>query len=397
VKERFPTARSKALPDADRVARCARVPELGPKLLFLTGGTAMRPLTRVVKSYTHNTVHLITPFDSGGSSAKLRDAFDMLSVGDVRNRLLALADETARGNPEIHELLANRLDVAASQEDLIAELQGMIAGDHPLVAAILEPTRHLIRNHLEWFRERMPAAFDLRGASIGNLVLAGGYLENDRDVVAVISLVARLVRARGVVRPITEASLHLEAELADGSRVVGQHRITGKEHQPLGQRIVDLGLVGPKGSEQVNLGANDSVLDLIREADLICFPLGSFWTSIVANLLPAGVGTAIAEARAPKVFVPNAGEDPEQFGMKIHDCVEVLHRKVCDDVGEDVSLARVLDVVLCDSVGADYGDRLDLDRLAALGVEVLDLPLVTERSETMLDPKPLAEVLLTLA
>ena len=160
---------------------------------------------------------------------------------------------------------------------------------------------------------------------------------------------------------------------------------------------MDLGLVGPKGSEQVNLGANDSVLDLIREADLICFPLGSFWTSIVANLLPAGVGTAIAEARVPKVFVPNAGEDPEQFGMKIHDCVEVLHRKVCDDVREDVSLARVLDVVLCDSVGADYGDRLDLDRLAALGVEVLDLPLVTERSETMLDPKPLAEVLLTLA
>ena len=47
--------------------------------------------------YTHNSTHLITPFDSGGSSASLREAFGMLSVGDLRNRLLALADD---GSPE---------------------------------------------------------------------------------------------------------------------------------------------------------------------------------------------------------------------------------------------------------------------------------------------------------
>jgi len=48
-------------------------------------------------------------------------------------------------------------------------------------------------------------------------------------------------------------------------------------------------------------------------------------------------------------------------------------------------------------VGADYGDRLDLGRLAALGVEILDLPLVTDRNARLLDPVPLAHALLSLA
>ena len=86
------------LPDELRLARARRAPEVGPRILFFSGGTAMRGLSRKLKRYTHNSTHLITPFDSGGSSAKLRDAFDMLSIGDIRNRLVALADETVRGN-----------------------------------------------------------------------------------------------------------------------------------------------------------------------------------------------------------------------------------------------------------------------------------------------------------
>ena len=68
------------------------IPALGPRLVFFTGGTALRDLSRQLTSYTHNSVHLITPFDSGGSSAALRRAFAMPAVGDIRNRLLALAD-----------------------------------------------------------------------------------------------------------------------------------------------------------------------------------------------------------------------------------------------------------------------------------------------------------------
>ena len=78
-------ARTLTCPDMVRVDRCLRLPEYGPKILFFSGGSAIRDLSSVLKNYTHNSVHLITPFDSGGSSAELRRAFDIVSVGDLRN------------------------------------------------------------------------------------------------------------------------------------------------------------------------------------------------------------------------------------------------------------------------------------------------------------------------
>ena len=62
-------ARTLTCPDMVQVDRCLRLPEYGPKILFFSGGSAIRDLSSVLKNYTHNSVHLITPFDSGGSSA----------------------------------------------------------------------------------------------------------------------------------------------------------------------------------------------------------------------------------------------------------------------------------------------------------------------------------------
>jgi hypothetical protein len=79
-------SRTLVCPDMVRVDRCNRLPEYGPKIVFFSGGSAIFDLSNVLKNYTHNSVHLITPFDSGGSSAIIREAFNMLSVGDLRNR-----------------------------------------------------------------------------------------------------------------------------------------------------------------------------------------------------------------------------------------------------------------------------------------------------------------------
>jgi hypothetical protein len=83
---RITVSRTLVCPDMVRVDRCHRLPEYGPKIVFFSGGSAIFDLSSVLKNYTHNSVHLSTPFDSGGSSAKIRQAFNMLSVGDLRNR-----------------------------------------------------------------------------------------------------------------------------------------------------------------------------------------------------------------------------------------------------------------------------------------------------------------------
>ena len=47
-------SRAAIIPDLARVARYQRAPELGPRLLFFGGGTALREVSQVLTDYTHN-------------------------------------------------------------------------------------------------------------------------------------------------------------------------------------------------------------------------------------------------------------------------------------------------------------------------------------------------------
>lgn len=398
MPNRIRISRLLSLPDPIRVARCSRAPELGPRIVFLSGGTALRPLSRVLKEYTHNSIHLITPFDSGGSSASLRQTFDMLSIGDLRNRLVALADESTRGNPEIYRLFCHRLPVVATDSELREELQDMISGVHELVAAVPEPMRQITKTHLALFRDRAPAAFDLHGANIGNLMLTGGYLAHDRSIESALFLFSKLLEVRGIVEPTADTTAHLGARLADGTEVYGQHLMTGKQVPPLTRPVTELFLVDRLVDPRpVRVSAEPRVLKLIRNADLICYPMGSFFTSVLASLLPSGIGRAIAEAGCPKVFIPNMGHDPEQLGTSVAGTVTQLLDVLRRDAGPDTNPARLLNAVVVDSQRGNYESPLDLDPIERLGVSVIDVDLVgATSSKPGISPQPLSEILLTL-
>ena len=399
-RQRITLIQTRRVPNPIRLARYYRAPEIGPTVLFFSGGSALRKTSRVLTEYTHNSVHLITPFDSGGSSAKLRDAFPMISVGDLRNRLMALADTRLLGHPEVYRLFNTRLAKHGEQSSLRARLDTMVGGTDPLVAAVPMPLRKLIRNHLGYFREHMPASFDLRGASIGNLILAGGYLNNRSDIDAVIFLFSKLVAVRGIVRPVVDSNLHLWAQLEDGTVVVGQHEITNGQI-PLSAPIRTLRLTeaieAPEAPErEAEVQIDDRTMQLIDEAELICFPVGSFWTSVMACLLPRGVGAAVARAGCPKVYVPNCGEDPEELGLAPHDQVRVLLEQLRRDAGEDTPTELLLHFVLVDSERGEYTGGLDIDAIEAHGVEVIDTPLISDETAPLLEPRSLVELLLSL-
>lgn len=384
------------MPDPARVARALRAPEDGPRVLFFSGGSALERTSRALKRYTYNSRHLVTPFDSGGSSASLRAAFRMLSVGDLRNRLVALADEAEPGTEAVRRLLSHRFPRDGEPAALRALLDELIGGRHPLVASVPEPLRSLARTQLGELGAAVPPAFDWRGASVGNLMLVGGYLMSGRDVTPVLSLLEGLLRARGQVRPVVTDDLHLCATLDDGRVVVGQHRITGNGTPPPEGRILSLSLVRALDDPRpADAQASSSVTAWIDEADLICFPMGSFFTSVVANLLPRGVGRAIARSACPKIFVPNAGDDPEMRGMSVADAVEVLLSVLRADAG-DVERERLLDAVLLDESDGRYARPVEEERIRALGVRVLRLPLLPDESP-IVGPRELSEALITLA
>jgi CofD-related protein of GAK system len=385
------------IPDEVRLSRYLKAPELGPRILFFSGGTALTGTSRVLKRYTHNSIHLVTPFDSGGSSAKLRQAFSMPSIGDLRSRLVALADKNVTGHPEVYELFTCRLSENQPASGLLARLDLMIRGKEPLVAAIPNPMRQLVQNQLGCFREAMPDNFDLHGASIGNLILTGGYLNNHKHLDPIIFLFSKLVNVLGTVRAVVNDNLHLAADLDDGSCITGQHRLTGKEVAPLKSPISRLFLSGhpdkPVPTKSVMRKKNRK---LIQQAELICYPPGSFYSSLVANLLPTGVGSAIADTDCPKVYIPNLGQDPEQIGMTLDSCVQILLDYLRADNTARCPNGKLLNFVLMDSKRGNYLSSISTPVMQKLGIQIIDTRLISKQSAPYYDAELLVSALLSL-
>lgn len=383
------------IPDQYKLELYKRAPELGPRILFFSGGTALRRISRELIQYTHNSIHLITPFDSGGSSAVLREAFSMPAIGDIRNRLMALADQSIKGNPEIFDLFAYRLSHDTAQEILLEELRHMADGEHPLVQRIPDPMRKIIRSHLHQFLDIMPQNFNLHGASLGNIVLTAGYMTNRRQLDPVIFIFSRLVRVCGQVRPTINKDLHLAVRLRNGTTTVGQHKITGKEESPINAPIDDMWLTNSLHSaEPAQAHIRNKIVERIAKADLICYPIGSFYSSIIANLLPYGVGEAIVNNPSPKVFIPNTTEDPEAPQLSVAQQVEQLF-KYLERSGAP-SGNQALECVIIDSMNASYPGGIERDKLKQLGVKIIDTPLISKQSSPLIDEKYASAVLLSL-
>ena len=388
--------RTISVPDRDKVSRYARMPELGPRLLFFSGGSALHGLSRQLKAYTHNSVHMITPFDSGGSSAALRLAFGMPGVGDLRHRLMALADESVLGNPEVYQLFNHRLPRTGTGKRLRRQLAEMVSGDHELTADIPSTKRRVICAQLETAVGCLPGKFDLRGASIGNLVLAGGYLSNDNNLDATLALFSKLVNVQGTVRAIVADNAHLGAKLQDGQTLIGQHRLTGKEQPPIAAPIDSLFLNRHESRvDPIMVKLRRKNAELIGKADLICFAQGSFYSSLIANLLPRGVGPAVARNDCPKVYIPNLGTDPEQLGMNFETSITTLLAQLLGGA-RGVGATRVLDYVLVDTRRGRYPFPIATGFLKELGIELIDLPLVTKKSAPYYDDTRVLQALLSL-
>lgn len=258
--------------------------------------------------------------------------------------------------------------------------------------------------HMQWFANRMPDDFDLCGASIGNLIITGCFLEHNSDIVTSIYLIGHLLGVKGKVRPMTGANLHIRTIYEDGTEDVGQH-LMGKRKQL--SKIEKIDLVKSLHSEH-RQEAKTCHLDfvsseLVVSADVICFPMGSFFGSVVVNLLAVGVGKKIQQCKSPKVYIPNTGVDPEMFGYTLVEMIRLIIGLVEKDIGSKVPVSEIMNFVLVDTRYCEYCVAVDKDAIEELGIKIIDIPLVDDShfeelnppKSKFLDPTKIAEVLVT--
>ncbi|MEW5826728.1 MAG: uridine diphosphate-N-acetylglucosamine-binding protein YvcK [Candidatus Bipolaricaulota bacterium] len=241
-----------------------RVLEKAPRVVAIGGGTGLSTLLRGLKRITANLTAVVAVMDDGGSSGRLRDEIDVLPPGDVRNCLLALAEDESR--------------------------------------------------FADFFQHRFTAPGELAGHSLGNLVLAG-LEQKTGSFDAAVEAMSHFLNVQGRVLPATLAKTRLVARMADGETLEGEARI-GVDPR----RIERLWL------HPAPAPAYDRVLDALRDAHLILLGPGSLFTSLIPNLLVDGIAEALERSSAEKVLMANLMTQPgETTGLTLLDHLRVLN------------------------------------------------------------------------
>src|SRR3990167_2893073 len=238
--------------------------EKGPRIVAIGGGTVLSVLLQGLKEYTSNTSAIVTVADDGGSSGRLRQQFDILPPGDIRNCLVALADAPAL----MQDLFQFRFDSASSE---------------------------------------------LSGHSFGNLFITV-MTKLTGDFEKAIKESSRVLAIRGQVIPATLNKVSLVARYKDGSTIEGEASIPDRKRQ------ISRVSLNPEDAQ-----ATPEAIKAIMQAQAIVLGPGSVYTSIIPNLLIKEISEAIIKSSALKIYICNVMTQPgETGGYSAYDHIRAL-------------------------------------------------------------------------
>lgn len=222
--------------------------ERGPKIVTVGGGHGLSNLLLGLKDYTANLTAIVTVADSGGSSGRLREEFNIVAPGDIRNCLVALADAP--------------------------KLMG------------------------DLFQFRFSSESQLRGHNFGNLFLTA-MVQVTGDFEKAVKESSKVLAIRGQVVPATVSNVQLVAEYEDGSITEGEAKIPNSD--------LRINRVFLKPDNPV---PTQDALDAIEQADVIILGPGSLYTSVIPNLIIKKISDRIVASKAYKIYVCNVMTQP---------------------------------------------------------------------------------------
>jgi uncharacterized cofD-like protein len=334
---------SSTLPEASAHPEAMRVVAIG-------GGTGLSTLLRGLREHVttvgpsaqpgliSDLAAVVTVTDDGGSSGRLRQDFNMLPPGDLRNCMVALSEE----------------------EDLLAKL----------------------------FAHRFRGGDSLKGHNFGNLFVAA-LTEITGDFAHAIQLASKILATRGRIYPVTTANATLVAHMDDGSLVRGETNITASR-----RHIVELTLDPPDAAPL------QETLDAIERANIITVGPGSLYTSLITNLLVEGIPAALAHARGLRVFICNLmTQANESLGLTASQHIERIYEHTRAPIFD---CALVNTAPFSPETLARYAAEgaspivADIERIQALGVRCIAGDFASEESVVRHAPSRVTGALLAL-
>lgn len=307
------------------MTRSARVVALG-------GGHGLAASLSALRQVTDELTAVVTVADNGGSSGRLRSELGVLPPGDLRMALAALCRDDEWG-----------------------------------------------RTWASVLQHRFSSDGALHDHAVGNLLIVALW-ELLGEAVDGLDWVGRLLGAEGRVLPMSAVPLDITAKVlgVDPRQPGAITEIRGQvEVATTPGQVVEVAL------DPADPPACPEALVAIAEADWVVVGPGSWFTSVIPNLLVPALARGLEETAARRLVTLNLGEqkgETDGFSPETH--LEVLAAHAPD--------LRV-DVVLADA--GHVPDPASLRRTAqALGAELVIADICDEGRDLHHDPGKLAKV-----
>ncbi len=245
------------------------------KVVVIGGGTGQATLLRGLKLL--NNIHLtaiVTVADDGGSTGRLRRAFHIPAMGDIRNVMISMAESETM----LSRLMDYRFEGAPENE--------------------------------------------MYGHNLGNLILTA-LTDRSGNFMEAITAISKVLNVKGDIVPSSLQVITLYAEMVDGTIVRGESNIPKS-----GNRI-------NRVFYQEKVRASRQAIDAIKSADLVIYGVGSLYTSICPNLIIEDIAHALKVTKAKKIYVCNAMTQPGEtdlYSMEEHVDAIVRHSGVDVDL-----------------------------------------------------------------
>ncbi|HVZ58567.1 MAG TPA: gluconeogenesis factor YvcK family protein [Patescibacteria group bacterium] len=242
------------------------------KIVCLGGGVGTSVLLSGLKKYSPHLSVITSMADDGGSSGRLRKAYNIMPPGDIVSCIASLIPETQK---DLKSLLVYRF-----------------------------PGHNMTNKAID-------------GHKLGNLIMLA-EIQRTGNFYQAIEATKKLFSVTGDFYPATDERVHLSAITTDGRRIHSETTLDlARYAQPHGLKKIYIRPARPK--------VNPKVVQALEDADVIISGPGDLYTNQLPVLIVPQIKEALLSSRAKKIFVLNIANKPlVSKGFALSDFVQAI-------------------------------------------------------------------------
>ncbi len=308
------------------------------KIVCLGGGVGTSNLLRGLKHHNPKLTIITSMADDGGSSGRLRKAYDIMPPGDI---IYCIASLIPNDQKELEDLLLYRFPGENENDKSID------------------------------------------GHKLGNLIMLA-EIQRTGDFYKAIQVTKKLFGVTADLLPATDEHVQLCAITNDGREITSETTLDlALYSEPYGLKNIFIKPVAPR--------VNSKVVEALMEADVIISGPGDLYTNQLPVLVVPEIKNAILESKANKIFIANIANKPfETKGFVLTDFVNAIS----DHLGEFPFNSIILNKNVALPMPAQYKYEYISKGSIPQNITVFEEDVVNESFPIYHDPLKLAKAVI---